>query len=238
MLGDLTKYGSGPNSPAWQSMRGRMVQLGLGPDNWTDGVAAQENFVKMANQFLAKQAASMGGAVSNDKLALAAESGPNPLFTTVGNQGVLHIAQGNEDALNVKNQAWAQAQLPQSQGGQGLTGADFQNWSTQFNQGFSPSAFWYSRMAPAERQTFVAGLAPTQQAQLHGAIVNGIDRGWINPTLLTQPAAGMSAAPPAGAPPQPASTPPTAAAAPASQPPMPPSYSLNGMGTPAIAGGY
>ena len=29
MLGDLTKYGSGPNSPAWQSARGRLVQMGM-----------------------------------------------------------------------------------------------------------------------------------------------------------------------------------------------------------------
>ena len=213
--------------------------MGMAPDGWTEGVAAQENFTKMANQFLAKQAGSMGP-VTNDKLALAAESGPNPMFTSLGNQGVLHIAQGNEDALNAKANAWSQAQLPQQQGGQGLTGADYQNWSTQFNQGFMPSAFWYARMAQPERQTLLAGMDPTQQAQLHGAIVNGVNNGWIDPTSVmpaasaapgnTTPVASAAAPPPAAVAPPPA---PTGAATPAAITP----YAVNSAALPAAIGG-
>ena len=238
MLGDLTKYGSGPNSAALSYARGRLVQLGLAPDNWTEGQSAQENFTKMANQFLAKQAGSMGP-VTNDKLALAAESGPNPMFTSLGNQGVLHIAQGNEDALTAKANAWSQAQLPQQQGGQGLTGADYQNWSTQFNQGFMPSAFWYARMAQPERQTLLAGMDTTQQAQLHGAIVSAVNNGWIDPTSVmpaapaapgnATPAASAAAPPPAAVPP-PA---PTGAATPATITP----YAVNSAALPAAVGG-
>ncbi len=178
MLGDLTKFGSGPTSPFWGNVRGRMVQAGVAPETWVEGQSAQENFTKMANQYLARQASALGP-VTNDKLALAGESGPNPLFTTLGNQGVLHIAQGNEDALNTRNQAWLQAQQTQ-----GLTGADFPTWSTQFNQSFTPSAFWYARMAPQERQTLISGMSPQDQAQLHGNIVSAVNQGWIDPSKL------------------------------------------------------
>ena len=249
MLGDLTKYGSGPNSAALSYARGRLVQLGVDPGGWAEGQSAQENFTKMANQFLAKQAGSMGP-VTNDKLALAAESGPNPMFTTLGNQGVLHIAQGNEDALTAKANAWAQAQLPQQQGGQGLTGADYQGWSSQFNQGFMPSAFWYARMAPAERQTLIAGMDPTTQRQLHGAIVNGVNKGWIDPTSLMPTASSVAppasaAAAVAAAAPSLAATPTVPAAVPQSSPTVAPSQAAvvspllqTGFGQPAVVGGY
>lgn len=221
MLGDLTNYGSGPNSSAWGAVRGRLVQLGVDPGGWAEGQAAQENFAKMSNQFLAKQASALGP-VTNDKLALAAESGPNPMFTTLGNQGVLHIAQGNEDAITAKANSWAQAQLPPQQGGQGLSGADYQNWSTQFNQGFSPSAFWYARMAPSERQTLLAGMSSADQSQLFGAIVNGVNQKWIDPSLFAAPAAGTT--PPA-----------TPAADPTATPPALP-LNLTGTGAPAARG--
>ena len=197
MLGDLTQASTGPNTGAINAVRGRMVQvlnsLGVQMPAGAEGQAASENFAKLANQMLGRQAAMLGP-VTNDKIAVAAESGPNPLFSTLGNRAVIHIAQGNEDALSVKNQAWLNAVRTQ-----GLTGADFQNWSANFNQSFSPSAFWYSRMDPSERQRLIAGMSPQDRMQLQNNIVGAIDRGWIDPATLAPPRAQTPAASPPGA---------------------------------------
>ena len=70
-----------------------------------DQVASYENFEKMAGRYMQSQA-GMLGPVTNDELSSAALSNPNTLFSTLGNQGVIGILQGNEDALATKNSAW------------------------------------------------------------------------------------------------------------------------------------
>lgn len=184
MLGDLQKFKSGANSTLFGRIKNSFVQLGLAPESWSDSLSAQENFTKMANQFLAKQAGAMGP-VTNDKLALSGESGPNPLFSNLGNEGVLHIAQGNMDALSVKNQAALAAEKAAEKSGQTF---NYPQWSAQFNQSFAPSAFWYSRMTPQERQTLVGGLkSPEEKADFQAKIVNAINNKWIDPATLGLP---------------------------------------------------
>ncbi len=85
-------------------------------------------------------------------------------------------------------------------------------------------------MAPQERQTLVAGMSPDQQQQLQSNVVSSINKGWIDPALLTQPAAGTT-------PPMPA----TAAVAPAAAVTAPPAalpLTVRGNGQPAVIGGY
>lgn len=183
MLGDLQKYRSGEPSGVIGRLKNWAVGLGLAPDSWSDKLSAQENFTKMTNQYLAKQAAALG-TMTNDKLALAAESGPNPMFSNLGNEGVLHIAQGNADALNVKNQAALAAEKAAPPGT-----FSYPQWSATFNQTFTPSAFWYARMSPQERQTFLGGLkTPQDRAQFKAELVNAIHQHWISPAALGLPA--------------------------------------------------
>ena len=156
MLGDLTRASTGPNTPEWSNLMGRMVQAGLPVPGGADAQASRENFAKMASRFAQLQASQLG-VITNDKLATAIISNPNEVFTTLGNQGVIHVFQGNEDALSAKAQAWSDAQQ------HGTAPDDFPQWSQQFNKKFDPRVFWLARMSPTERTTLMDGMSAADQ---------------------------------------------------------------------------
>jgi len=81
MLGDMTRMSTGPNTPEWSNLMGRMVQLGLPVPGGAEGQASRENFAKMASQFAQLQARQLG-VITNDKLATAMISNPNEVFAT------------------------------------------------------------------------------------------------------------------------------------------------------------
>lgn len=191
MLGDLTKMDTGPNSPMWGNFMGRLSQLGLTTPTQAEGQAARENFAKMASQFAQQQAQKLG-VITNDKLSASFASNPNEVFTTLGNQGVIHVFQGNEDALGVKNAAWQQAQQS------GTAADDFSQWSTQFNKSFDPRVFWLSRMSGSERATLINGMTPADRQKFQANVVSAVNQGWVDPGSLmaraqaTAPAAALA----------------------------------------------
>lgn len=183
MLGDLSRASTGPNTKLYSDMMGRFVQLGLATPAQAEGQAARENFAKMSSQFAQLQARQLG-VITNDKLATALASNPNEVFTTLGNQGVVHIFQGNEDALGAKAQAWDQAQR------QGWTPDQYPQWTQQFNQHFDPRAFWLERMSPSERATLLNGMSAADQAKFQRNVSYALSQGWIDPAALGLKGAG------------------------------------------------
>jgi hypothetical protein len=188
MLGDLNNASTGPLTATWESMMSRLVQAGATGPLSPNTQASRENFAKMASQFAQMQSQRLG-AVTNDKLSTSLASNPNQAFTTLGNQGVIHVLQGNEDALAVKNSAWQQAQA------QGATPDQFPAWSAQFNQQFDPRVFWVARMAPQERKTLLSRMTLTDRAKFQGSVGTALDNGWVSPADLgitpSTPAAGQ-----------------------------------------------
>ena len=116
-------------------------------------------------------------------------SNPNTVFSTLGNSGVIHILQGNEDALNARNQAW-QGYLRN-----GGDPANFQQWSNSFNNsGFDPRTFWMKNMTPAERTSYIGTLTPSQASTFYNNIRTGIAKGWVSPSDFATPSASSSGA--------------------------------------------
>ena len=177
MLGDMTRMSTGPNTPEWSNLMGRMVQLGLPVPGGAEGQASRENFAKMASQFAQLQARQLG-VITNDKLATAMISNPNEVFTTLGNQGVIHVFQRNEDALSAKAQAWSDAQQ------HGTSPDDFPQWSQQFNKRFDPRVFWLARMSPTERGTLLDGMSATDQKRFLGNAAYAVKQGWVDRDTL------------------------------------------------------
>ncbi|MGH7044611.1 MAG: hypothetical protein ACREFY_21100 [Acetobacteraceae bacterium] len=175
MLGDLNNASTGPNTPLYSRWMGTLVQLGVAPPSGAEAQASRENFEKMASQFAQHQAQKLG-VITNDKLTTAIMSNPNAAFTTLGNQGVIHIFQGNEDAaLRAKNEAWEAS---------GINPANYMQWSTNFNRHFDPRAFWYARMAPSERRTLYNGMSQQDQASFRADLDYALHAGWIDPSEL------------------------------------------------------
>jgi hypothetical protein len=112
MAGDLQGFTSGPGNVEWrQTIAGLNRAFGTNID--ASGVASAENFAKLGNQIAIAQAGQMGGG-TNDKLAAAMQANPNPHLSVPGNQQIIHILTGNQDAIGAWNQA---AQEYQSQHG-------------------------------------------------------------------------------------------------------------------------
>lgn len=202
---DLANAPSGPgsqNQAYWSAFAnrnfGRFASL-LPEVQSPDQVASAENFEKTAGRFAQSQASTLG-VVTNDKLGSAIASNPNLVFSTLGNQGVIHILQGNEDAIAAKNDAW------QDHVQSGGDPSNYQGWATDFNKsGFDPRVFWMKNMTPTERSSYIGTLSPSQASTFYGNVRTGISKGWISPSDFaagdpsTSPGSQPSA-PPATAP--------------------------------------
>ena len=125
-------------------------------------------------------------------------SNPNTVFSTLGNQGVIHILQGNEDAIAAKNTAW------QSYVAGGGDASKYQQWSTNLNNsGCDPRVFWMANMTPTERTDYLSTLTPSQAGAFYNNMRTSIANKWVSPSQFA-PASGSTAAAPA-----PVSAPPT-----------------------------
>jgi hypothetical protein len=135
-------------------------------------VAGAEGFAKLAETFRQMQAGGIAGTLTNDKFASALASNPHMALSTLGNQGMIHLLQGNEDAVQAKDQAWSAASTANP-------GLDYQQWETNFNKTFDPRVFWWSRMTRPEQQRLMSGMDDPAQKTLLGHLKQAESSGII-----------------------------------------------------------
>ena len=136
-------------------------------------VASAESFDKFASQLSLQQAGALGGG-TDAKLQQAMHANPNGGMSKLTLQQMIPVLQGNEDAIQAKNQAW---QKWQAQNGPGTYGT----FSTQFNQSFDPRAFQLLRMRPEDQAAMLASMSPTDRAAFRQK-VNAMGESGILPT--------------------------------------------------------
>lgn len=131
------------------------------PGYTRETLATLEGFHKMAEQLRQQQAGQIGGALTNDKFASALASNPNALLSTLGNLGMIHVLQGNEDAINAKNAAW------QADRERGWSDADYRTWEGKYNQlpQADPRVYWAKHMSYPELQRFIGGMGGVNSAE-------------------------------------------------------------------------
>jgi hypothetical protein len=180
MTSDLDSFTSGPGKDALRHFQSVF-------NNWTganwnaQGIDAAQSFNKFGQQIAQQQATALGVG-SDAKLASSVAANPNSHLQTNTNQQILHVLQGNEDAINAKANAW-QSHL-QSGGQPG----DYQSWNQNFNQKFDPRAFQMLRMSPEERANLQQQMAKTGQLDAFKQSVNAMgDAG-----LLPLPGQGVA----------------------------------------------
>lgn len=140
MENDLTGFHSGPG---YEKIR-RLASLAnvVSPIPFGEGdLENAEGFNKFAQQLANAQAQVLGA--SDARLSAAEHSGPNSNFQEGTNRKLIHIMKGNEEAINAMMNAWQNSGLPASQ---------FTAWRQKFNQNFTPMAFQFLQMTPAERK--------------------------------------------------------------------------------------
>lgn len=169
----MGKFQPGPKAN-WTYLLGALSQqLGVAPPKVTEGVAAQEEFNKLATQFINSQVGALGGTGTDAKLESARHGSPNEFMSKEGIMNVTNLMLGLNDAVKAKNEAW------QKWLDAGNTPATYGKFQTQFNQIYNPRVFQSVYMNDAQRQTMMKNMAPKEREQFEKDWVRARKAGWI-----------------------------------------------------------
>lgn len=175
MLADLQQFTSGPGAD-WSRFAGaaanRLAQTAGFNGIDTQGIASQEGFTKLGKQIAMQQSQSLG-AGTDEKLTTALGANPNTDLSKLGNTQIIHLLQGNEDAIAAKNQEWQKYQAangPQSYG----------KFSTEFNKAFDPRVFQMNYMSPPERKAVLDSMSKPDQKSFIDAYRAAKANGWAD----------------------------------------------------------
>lgn len=177
----------GVGATTMSSVRQLMQRVGLVPEepgpgvNLADPQAAQELFAKNAARLQIAQMGALGNP-TDARQELSESTNPGMLISKYGNTGIIHMLQGNQQAIRAMGDAWAQAQAA------GWTPDRFNEWQTQrflssdkaTGGRFDPRVFWFANEGslPAQRD-YAAKMPPAQVQQFRANLQYAKNNGWV-----------------------------------------------------------
>lgn len=175
MLADLSKLDTmGPGTQRETAINAFLQKLtGHGITMTREQVAGSESFTKLANMIAAQQLGALGPTDARQSLAMGAN--PHLDLSKLGNQQIIHMLQGNEDAINAKAQAWQKwLAIP------GHTAASYGQFTNDFNHNFDPRVFQQQYMSPKEVADLRMSMkGPGEAAKFRHDYQFALDQGWI-----------------------------------------------------------
>lgn len=182
--GDLKQFTSGQGAD-WQNIAKNWANRNVLPTSLQfdpKSIASQEQFNKQAEQLAQQQFAAIGGTGTDAKFGSAFKANPDDTLSQMGNQGIIRLLKGNEDAIQAKNKAWLDWQAA------GHPPQSYPQFAARFNQTFDPRVYqaqymskddlrkMASSMSGPEFQAFKANIAAAKAsgyASGPGAQYNG-----------------------------------------------------------------
>jgi hypothetical protein len=172
----LQNFTSGPGAD-WSLVAKAFVNRNVPlPAGWQfdpKSIQSQEEFNKQAFQLAQAQFQTIGGTGTDAKFSSAFATSPKETLSQLGNQGIIRLLQGNEDAIQAKNTSW----LGASQSNPALS---YRQFSQAFNTHFDPRVFQLKYIPQAQRNTYVAGLDPVDRARFLQNMAFAYKQGWVN----------------------------------------------------------
>jgi hypothetical protein len=173
--GALNQFTSGPGSD-WKKVAGAFINQNLQSMGGTGfnpkGIASQEEFNKQAGMLAQSQFQALGGTGTDAKLDATTLTSPNSALSKMGNQGIIAMLKGNEDAISAKNQAW---QAYKAQNGPQSYG----QFSTQFNKSYDPRVFQSQYLTPDDNKKMLSGMTKAEQKSFLNSYRVAIQNGWV-----------------------------------------------------------
>ena len=171
--GSLNNFTSGPGAD-WKKVAEAAANANSPFGNIFDPkkIASQEEFGKQAFQLAQQQFQALGGTGTDSKLDSTMHTSPSELMSKLGNQGIIHMLKGNEDAIVAKNSAWqdwSQKHGPQTYG----------QFSNDFNKNFDPRIFQAQYMTGDEKKQMLSGMTTSEVDALKQKTRHAINEGWI-----------------------------------------------------------
>lgn len=149
------------------------TQLGVAPAQMRDEVAAQEEFNKLATQFINQQMGALGGSGTDSKLESAAKGTPNEFMSKEGIQNVTSLMMGLNEAVLAKNAAW------QKWLDAGNSPGSYGKFQTQFNAIYNPRVFQSQFMTDKQKQTMLGNMTPAERKAFQKDWTTAKAAGWI-----------------------------------------------------------
>lgn len=173
--GALGQFTSGPGQD-WKKVAASFVNTNSPFGNVFDPkkIASQEEFNKQATQLAQSQFQALGGTGANMQLESTTLTSPNSELSKLGNKGIIALLKGNEDAINVKNQAWQQFKSEPGNGPQ-----SYGKFSTEFNKSYDPRVFQSQYLTPEDNKKMISGMAKPEQKQFLNAYRTALSQGWV-----------------------------------------------------------
>ena len=169
----LQSFKPGPKAN-WSYLTGALAtQLGVARPQDVEGVAGQEEFNKLATQFINRQLGNIGGGGTDAKLESAAKGSPNDLMSKVGIENVTALMLGLEDATAAKNAAWERY----SAAGNGPQ--TYPKFVEQFNRIYNPRVFQSQYMSDSQKAMMLKGMSDKEKAQFDKDWKTAFKAGWI-----------------------------------------------------------
>lgn len=141
---------------AWvQSIGGPKIAKAFGIDEGS--IASGQTFQKLAQNIALQQAATLGGGNTDAARHMTFSSNPNMELSKLTNKQIIHMLQGNADAIAAKAESWRNS--PEYKTG------DYAGFSTRFNREFDPRTYQVRYMDREERERMISGMSREDKAQ-------------------------------------------------------------------------
>lgn len=172
--GDLKQFTSGPGTD-WKRVAASFVNANnpFGAIFDLSKIASQDEFNKQALQLAQSQFQALGGTGTDAKLDSTLHTSPNIALSKMGNQGIINMLKGNQDAIAAKNQAW-QKWLQEGHGPQ-----TYGEFSTQFNKQYDPRVFQSVYNTPEDNKKMLAGMNKGEKQAFLNSYRTAITNGWV-----------------------------------------------------------
>ncbi|SFF76675.1 hypothetical protein [Methylobacterium sp. yr596] len=173
---DLDHFTSGPGADwtkvAKSALNRNVLPTGMQFD--PQSIASQEAFEKQATQLAQQQFSALGGTGTDSQLSSAFKSNPNSALSQLGNQQIINLLKGNEDAIAAKAQAWQEWQKTKGP-------ADYAGFQAEFNKTYNPRVYQAMYMTPAQINDMRKNMSPAEQQQFARDYLALKQKGYISP---------------------------------------------------------
>jgi hypothetical protein len=153
------------------SLSQKWLGTGLLGNATPEQIAASESFAKIGNMIAGSQMAALGASDARQQLAIG--SNPHSDLSKLGNERIIHMLQGNEDAIEAKAKAWRDWTVSHGAG-------SYQDFQNNLNKNFDLRVFQQQYMKPDEiadlrKQLESQGKAP----KFLQDVAHARQQGWI-----------------------------------------------------------
>lgn len=135
-------------------------------------IADQEGFNKLAYNLAQSQFQALGGTGTDAKLNSTMATSPSELLSKEGNQGIIRLLKGNNDALVAKSKAWNAWKKTNGE-------ASYPEFSEEFNTHFNPRIFQFRYIPKKEQQSWYRSMSKEERRNFEESANYALDKGWI-----------------------------------------------------------